>query len=496
MDLMSRRARRRPSIAIVGAGLGGIAAAVKLKRAGFDDFVVFEAEAGPGGTWWRNTYPGAEVDVHSALYSFSFASHNWTRTHAGQAEILRYIQDILDAEGIREHFRFGTRVLDARWSDDEHRYRLRDSTGATHEVDVLVSAVGFLSDPKLPDWSGLNSFGGPAFHTQYWDHGVDLAGKRVAIVGSGSTATQIVPAIADRVEQVTMFQREPGWILPKGDRDFTAEEMRRYASPVRRRLRRLKLFVQAQLAYQGGAVHHSGSKRNARAEVMARAYIDKVFGDRPDLKAAVTPQYEFSGKRRILQSTFYPALLRDNVRLVTRAVADIGPGVVIDESGTKHKADVLVIATGFRASEYLSTLDVFGRDGRRLRDVWRDGPFAFLGMTVPGFPNFYMLYGPNTNGGPILFHHELQANYIVRELRTMLRSGATAIEVRPWIVDAYNRWLQRRLANTAWAHANNYMKDSRGRIVTQWGDGLIRFWLLHRTLRRVSSTRRRRDGGR
>lgn len=486
--------RARPAVVIVGAGLGGIAAAVKLKRAGFDDFVVFEAEDGPGGTWWRNTYPGAEVDVHSALYSFSFASRNWTRTHAGQAELLRYIEDVIDAEHIRSHFRFGVRVLDACWQDDAHRYRVTLSTGDTVEADVLVSAVGFLSDPKFPAWPGLSTFGGPAFHTQHWDHGVDLTGRRVAIVGSGSTATQILPAIAPQVEQVTLFQREPGWILPKGDRDYSPEEKARYANPIRRRLRRLKLFVKAQRAYHGGAVHHTGSKRNARAEAVARAYIEKVFHDRPDLKATVTPAYEFSGKRRILQSTFYPALLRDNVRLVPRAVADIGPGVVIDDTGTKHEADVLVIATGFRASDYLSTLDVVGRGGRRLREVWSDGPFAFLGMTVPGFPNFYMLYGPNTNGGPILFHHELQANYIVRELRTMRRTGATAIEVRPSVTRAYNRWLQRRLAHTAWAHANNYMKDPRGRIVTQWADGLVRFWFLHRTLRRISSTTRRAGG--
>jgi cation diffusion facilitator CzcD-associated flavoprotein CzcO len=490
------RRARRPSVAIVGAGLGGIAAAVRLKRAGFLDFVVFEAESGPGGTWWRNTYPGAEVDVHSALYSFSFASHNWTRTHAGQAELLQYIQDVIDAEGIREHFRFDTRVLDARWSEEHHSYRLRLSTDEVHEANMLVSAVGFLSDPRIPDWPGLADFGGPVFHTQHWDHNADLTGQRVAIVGSGSTATQIVPAIADRVRQLTIFQREPGWILPKGDRDFGPEEMRRYASPFRRRARRLRHFVRAQRAYHGGAVHHTGSERNARAEAKAHAYINEVFHDRPDLRTAVTPRYEFSGKRRILQSTFYPTLLRDNVRLVPRAVSDIGPGVVIDESGTKHDADVLLIATGFRASEYLSTLDVHGRDGLRLREAWREGVYAFLGMTVPGFPNFYMLYGPNTNGGPILFHHELQARYIVRELRTMTRTGVTAIEVRPRIVHAYNRWLQRRLSGTAWAHANNYMKDPQGRIVTQWADGLVRFWLLHRLLRRISSTTRRLSGGR
>jgi cation diffusion facilitator CzcD-associated flavoprotein CzcO len=483
--------RHRPRVAVIGGGLGGIAAAVKLRKAGFHDFTVFEAEAGPGGTWWRNTYPGAEVDVHSGIYEFSFTSRNWTRTHAGQAELLAYIEDILDDFDLRKHFRFNTQVTQARWDDERRHYTVTLDTGESADFEVVVSAVGFLSEPKFPDWPGLDTFAGPKFHTLYWDHNLDLTGKNVAIVGTGSTATQIVPAIAGRVGRLTMFQREPGWILPKNDHDYSPEELAKYSRPLARRIRRLKLFVNFQRSYHGGAIHHTGSKRNAAARVRALAFIDSVFKDRPDLKEKVTPKYEFSGKRRILQDTFYPALLRENVELVARPVVSVRPHAIVDDQGEAHEADVLIMSTGFHASRYVATVNVIGRDGRSLQEVWEDGAYAFMGMTVPNFPNFYMLYGPNTNGGPILYHHELQAQYVVRELRTMMRTRATAIEVRPGIVRVYNKWLQRRLAKTAWANANNYMKGPAGTIVTQWGDSLLTFWALHKIPRRVTSTHRR-----
>ena len=483
--------RRRPTVAVIGGGLGGIAAAVQLSKAGFSDFTVFEAEAGPGGTWWRNTYPGAEVDVHSGIYEFSFTSRNWTRTHAGQPELLAYIEEILDDFDLRKNFRFSTAVTHARWDDERRCYTVGLDTGESADFDVIVSAVGFLSEPKFPDWPGLDSFAGPKFHTLYWDHNLDLTDKRVAIVGTGSTATQIVPAIADRVGHLTMFQREPGWILPKNDHDYSPEELAKYAKPLARRLRRWKLFVNFQRSYHGGAIHHTGSKRNAAAKLRSLAFIDAVFKDRPDLKEKVTPKYEFSGKRRILQDTFYPALLRDNVELVARPVVSVQPHAIVDDQGEAHEADVLIMSTGFHASRYVATVDVTGRDGRSLQEVWKDGAYAFMGMTVPNFPNFYMLYGPNTNGGPILQHHELQARYVVNDLRTMTRRRITAIEVRPAVVRAYNRWLQGRLAKTAWANANNYMKGPAGTIVTQWGDDLVTFWALHKIPRWITATRRR-----
>jgi cation diffusion facilitator CzcD-associated flavoprotein CzcO len=475
-----------PRIAIIGGGLAGIAMGVRLRKAGIDDFTIFEAESGAGGTWWRNTYPGAEVDVHSALYSYSFNSKNWSRTHATQAELLEYIGEIIEQYGLQPHFRFNTRIAEAVWHEDSASYTLTTDAGESLEYEVIVSAVGFLSNPRFPDWEGLDDFQGIKFHTQYWDHTVELAGKRVAVVGNGSTATQVVPEIAPKVDQLMIFQREPGWILPKGDRDYQPEELEKYSNPLHRKLRRLKLFARAQWAYVGKEVHRTGSRRNLKAEAAARAYIARTFEGREDLKAAVTPQYPFSGKRRILQSSYYPTLLRDNVRVVPHPVVSVTPTGVVDDTGTAHDLDVLVMATGFQASTYLSTLSVVGRDGRRLAEVWKDGAYAFLGMTVPSFPNFYMLYGPNTNGGPILFHNETQTAYILRNIRRMKR-GITSIDLKSSYATRYNTWLQGRLQDTAWAVSNNYTKGPSGAIVTQWPDGLLKFWLLHRLLRRSSS---------
>lgn len=478
---------KRPSVAIIGAGFGGITTAVKLVEAGFREFTIFEAEDGPGGTWFRNTYPGAEVDVWSSLYSLSFANRNWSRTHATQGELLEYINDIIADHRLGEHFVYGTRVTDAVWDDARHRYDLTFDNREPQSFDVVVAAVGFLSDPNVPDWPGLDEFEGTAFHTQYWDHDVELQGKRIALVGNGSTATQIAPELAPIASELLIFQREPGWILPKGDRDYTSQELAE-RTPLRRKLERAKLFAKTQWWYVGGNVHHTGSRRNRIAEAKARAYIDSIFADHPELREKVTPKYPFSGKRRILQSTYYPTLLRKNVTLHNAPVEKISPKGVIDINGHEHPVDVLVMATGFKASAYLSTIDVRGRRGRALAEKWRDSAYAFLGLMVDEFPNLYVLYGPNTNGGPILYHHELQADYIVRNLERMQRSGATALEVDETYVTRYNTWLQKRFEGTAWAASNNYMKGPDGRIVTQWADGVISFWLLHKLLRRPSTT--------
>jgi cation diffusion facilitator CzcD-associated flavoprotein CzcO len=466
--------------------------AVKLKAVGASDFTIFEAEGGPGGTWYRNTYPGAEVDVPSNLYSLSFASRNWTRTHAKQPELATYIDDIVNDHDLRDHLRFNTRVESAVWDDERHVYDVTTSDGNREAFDILVAAVGFLSDPRIPDWPGLENFEGPAFHTQYWDHSIDLTGRKVALVGNGSTATQIAPELAEIVDELHIFQREPGWILPKGDRDYTREELQRNASRLRRRVNRAKILAQTQWAYVGGAVHHSGSRRNRKAEERARAYIAATFVDRPDLRDKVTPRYPFSGKRRILQGTYYPTLLRDNVVLHDAPVEKIVSDGIIDARGDIHGVHAIVIATGFNASQYLSTLEVRGRGGRRLQQKWARSAYAFLGMMVDEFPNMYVFYGPNTNGGPILLHHELQADYVVANMRRMRRGHGIALEVKRRYVERYNSWLQRRFTKTAWAHANNYMKGPDGRVVTQWADGVVRFWLLHKLLRIPSTTASRR----
>ena len=328
-----------PTIAIVGGGMGGISAGVLFRKAGIETFTIYEKSERVGGTWWDNQYPGAEVDVDSYIYSFPFKRYDWTRTHARQAEIHRYLEETVDDFGLAPHLRLGTGVQRAVWDDDRHVYRLTLTTGEERECHVLVSAVGFLNVPYYPDWPGLDDFHGPCFHTSHWEHQHDLTGKTVAIVGTGSTASQLVPALRPTVGKILLFQREPGWVLPKGDRDFTAEERRRLHNPVVHRYRRAKWYWSTEKRLWNGGAYRPGTPTHTAAEHAACGYIAKMFADRPDLAAAVTPNYPFWGKRTIFSSDFYPALKQPNVELVPRAVASITARGVVDVDGVERAAD-------------------------------------------------------------------------------------------------------------------------------------------------------------
>jgi len=479
-----------PEIAIVGAGFAGIATAVKLKKAGIHTFTVFEKSAGPRGTRWDNRYPGAEVDVASHLYSYSFKSHDWTRTHAKQAELQAYLEEVLDDFGLRPHFRFNTTVRDAVWNERTQAYAVNLDGGERLEAHIVVSALGLLNYPKYPDWPGLEDFAGPKFHTFRWEHDHDLTGKRVAVVGTGSTATQVIPEIAPLVDTLYLFQREPGWVVPKGDRDFTPEERATYQSRLQRRITRLKAAYQLEKNQRRGAIHRPGTKINALREQQCRSFIERVFADRPDLAEALTPKYPYPGKRPIINSTFYPALLRENVELVPRAVQSVTEKGVIDADGNEYLVDVLVMATGFQPASYLSSLEVVGLGGRTIHEAWAGEPQALLGMTVPSFPNFFILYGPNTNGGEIVSCLERQAEHVVHAAKRLMRTGTTAIEVRPGFYKAYNRWIDRKMRGTAWEVSSNYYKAPSGRIVTQWPFGPFFYGLLTKTLAPLSERTR------
>lgn len=489
--------RRRPSpvpVAIIGAGFGGIGAAVKLKKAGLHDFTIFEKSEGLGGTWWDNRYPGAEVDVSSHLYCYSFRPHDWSRTHARQAELQGYLEAVVDEYDLRGHLRLATTVERVAWDPAAGGYRLRTADGEEHRFRAVISAVGMLNVPSHPDWPGLETFAGPKVHTARW-RPIDLAGKKVAVVGTGSTAAQLVPAIAGEAAAVTLFQREPGWVIPKPDRDLTDEQRAALGRPWARRRERLRLFWQIEKGQMLGAIHRPGTRTNTLREQQCRAYIAAVFEHRPDLAAAVTPGYPYPGKRPVLSKDFYPALLRPDVQLVPFAVRSVTASGVVDARGVEHPADVLVMATGFQPANYLASYEVVGRAGRTLRDYWGGEPQAFVGITVPEFPNFYILYGPNTNGGEIVSHLERQAEYAVRSLKRLRRHGGAAVEVRPSFYRLYNRWVQRAIAKTAWVAANNYYKADSGRVVTQWPYGSLLYGALTKGLGRVSEKVTYRSGG-
>ena len=483
---------RKPRVAIVGGGAGGICMGVALRRLGIEEFTIFEQSDGIGGTWYDNTFPGAEVDTAMPFYSFSFHAFDFSRTHVRQPELLEYLENVAGRFGLMPHVRLRTGVSRVVWDERSHDYELTTSTGETDRFDVVVTAVGLLNNPHYPSWPGMDRFRGAMFHTARWDHSVDLAGKRVAVVGTGSTSAQIVPAIAPIVEKLYVYQRQPGWVMPKPDRDFTAEERARMLRPWHRRWVR---FQQARTYEKSlGTSFIEGTKPNVTAQRVCEEFIEKVFQDRPDLQKLVTPDYPFGGKRPVKESKFYPALLRDNVELVPHAVTEVTETGLVDDMGEHREVDVVVMSTGFQAASYLATLEVVGRDGRTLHEVWDGEPEAYLGLTVAGFPNFYMLYGPNTNGAPIMFMHERQVEFIVSNLKRMLRQGVTAIECRKSVMTLFNRIIQRRLERNVvgrYPEVHNYGRSPSGRNVIGWGEGMLVYALLTRTTARLSSTARR-----
>lgn len=483
---MSSTAEKTPTVAIIGAGLGGIAAAVNLSKRGIRSFTVFEKSDGVGGTWWDNRYPGAECDVPSALYSFSFKLHDWTRTHASQAEIQEYLEEVVDDYEMRDRFRLGVGVVRAEWDEDRMQYLVTLTNGETHWFDVVVSAVGMLNVPNIPDWPGMESFNGPIFHSARWDSSVDLTGKRVAVIGAGASAAQVVPGLQPIVKELLTFQREPGWVFPKDDRDYTQEERNHLSRFGRRRLVRWKTLR----AMDKGLKVASDPEAAEKMVKRGTDYINSVFADRPDLAEALTPSFAPRCKRNIQSSTFYPALLEPNVTLIKRSIVRVTENGVVDDQGQEYEVDAIVLTTGFQAQNFLSTYDIVGRDGTSLHEYWGEEPHAYLGITVPNFPNFYIMYGPNTHGTVVSYVLERQAEFLARDVRRISSAGGGAIEVKPDVEAEFQRELQAGIdAVSAWkSGCNNWYETPSGHNVVQWPWSHDRYWWVARRTRRSSST--------
>ncbi len=454
-------------VAIIGAGAGGLGLAIRLAKSRRRDFVLFEASDGVGGTWRSNTYPGAACDVPSHLYSYSFAlKPDWSKTYADQSEILRYFEDCADRFGISGHVRPHTRITSAHWHERARRWHLTDAEGHRYEADVLVSAVGTFATPSLPDIPGLDSFAGPCFHSARWEHEHDLSGRRLAVVGTGASAAQIIPELAKGAQSVHVFQRTPQWILPRSDKPFTEAQKRRFA---RNRIAMRRHRKEIYWAYENTIAFRRGEEGAEQVKAIARSHLDYRIED-DELRAKLTPDQPFGCKRTLVCSDFYKALLRDNVELVTERIDRVTPGTIITDDGNERPVDAIVLATGFKATEYLEGIEVLGVDGRRLHDDWSEVAHAYLGLTVSGYPNFFMLYGPNTNqgGNSIILMLEAQARYVLRALRAMRRHRARAVEVRRDVMDSYNRELAEALADTVWNEGcQSYFKNANGKIATQ-----------------------------
>jgi cation diffusion facilitator CzcD-associated flavoprotein CzcO len=482
-----------PRVAIIGAGPGGIGMGAGLRQLGVGSFTIFEQSADLGGTWWDNDYPGAAVDTPLPFYSFTFNPFDFTGTYSHQPEILEYLQTTAKRFQLDSHFRFNTKVEKCVWDEPAQCYDVTTSDGQTREFDVVVSAVGLLNNPNYPTWPGLDKFKGPKFHSARWEHQHDLTGKRVAIVGTGSTGAQIVPAIAPIVDQLYVYQRQPGWLLPKGERMFTPKERAQMLTKWGRR----KVYYQQWLVYEKGFRSSSaveGTKDNVRIQKACEDYIQKIFGDRPDLAKMVTPDYPFGGKRLLQDTNFYPTLKRDNVELVPHAVTEVTEKGLIDDTNTHREIDVLIMSTGFQAANFLGTFDVIGRGGKSLHDdVWKDDPYGYLGLTVPGFPNFYMLYGPNSAGAPVMYMTEKQVGFVKANLKRMAREGVTSIEVRESVTEWFNAWLQKKLnerVSSKYQNVHNYARSVSGRNVVHWTEGMTLYALMCRFTPRLSSKAR------
>jgi cation diffusion facilitator CzcD-associated flavoprotein CzcO len=463
------RRRRPPKVAIIGAGFGGLGAAVALRRAGLDDLVIIEADDGVGGTWRRNTYPGAACDIQSHLYSFSFAPNkSWSRTYARQPEILAYLESVADDFDLRRHLLLGTKVRSLRWDPDTRAWDCqldRAGQAITLTADVVVCAVGLFGSLKHPDIEGMSDFGGAIMHTAQWNHTVELAAKRVAVVGTGASGVQVVPELAKIAQRVTVFQRTPPWMVPKDDRPYSATELAKFQrNPLAVRRTRWQIW---KFQHDNTATFVDDPVVAARTHV-ATSFLERTVADE-GLRRALTPDYPFRCKRVLLGDDYYRALQEDNVELITDPIERIAAASVITTAGRVVDVDAIVLATGFETSRYLSGIDVIGTGGRRLHDRWGADPSAYLGVAVGGFPNFFMLYGPNTNqgGNSIVYILEAGARLVASAVSRVARRGGY-VDVRPEAEKRFNDRLSADLERTVWTQCDSYFRSPTGRIVTQW----------------------------
>lgn len=454
-----------PTVGIIGAGPGGIAMGIQLAKGGYE-FTIFDRGDGFGGTWRNNTYPGAACDVPSHFYSFSFALNPyWSKTYANQPEILSYLEKVATDHGLDDHLLTETRVTELRWSDDTRRWLVTTDCGGTHEFDVVVSAVGMLDVPNVPDIPGADRFTGRTFHSSDWDHSKSTAGERVASIGTGASAVQYVPAIAAATEHLVVFQRTPIWVAPRVDEPFTAEQQALFErdQDAARKVRN-KAFEDYEAANFG-----ADSEVTKYLTKVSHDYLMAKVAD-PQLRGKLLPDYPVGCKRPLQSRTWFGTFALPNVTLETSPIAEFTERGLRTADGVEHEVDTVIYGTGFKAADYLCSLDVYGTGGRRLRDDWREGAEAYLGTAVPGYPNLFTLYGPNTNGvTSIIYILEAQTEFVRRTLDDMVARTLETVEVRRDAHDAFNAEIQDAMVGTVWmANCNNYFRHPNGKVVTQF----------------------------
>jgi cation diffusion facilitator CzcD-associated flavoprotein CzcO len=453
-------------VAIIGAGFGGIGMAIALEQAGIDDFVILDRADDLGGTWRDNSYPGLTCDIPSQLYSFSFRSWRWSRRFPARDEILAYLHALVAEHGLGPRLRLGHGVTAAAFDEPRAVWTLTLDDGSTLEATAVVCAVGQLGRPILPDIPGRDEFAGPSWHSARWNHEVDLKGRRVAVVGTGASAIQFVPEIAKVASHVDVYQRTPPYVLPKTDRPYRDAELTLFDRvPAVRKADRLRIFLYAELLTSGLVL---SPKILAAPMAMWRRQL-RVISD-PELRARCVPDYVMGCKRVVFSNDWYPALTRPNVDLITDSIDWIVPDGLATADGTIRPADVIIYGTGFQATQFLTPMQVSGRGGARLHEAWRDGAQAYFGITVSGFPNFFMLYGPNTNlgGNSIIYMLEGQIGYVLGALQALDQHRLAWLDVRPDVQEKFNVWVQSASRTSVWETGCHNWYTVGGRNINNW----------------------------
>jgi cation diffusion facilitator CzcD-associated flavoprotein CzcO len=476
--LAGPQVKQRPlSVAILGAGAAGLCMAIRLRKAGIESFTILEKGQSVGGTWRDNTYPGSGCDVPSMLYSYSFEPKaDWSRKFAGQAEIVDYFEGVARKYGLMPHIRFNTEATEARFDEAAGLWRIRTASGEEIVANVLVSGVGQLNRPAFPKIDGLDAFKGAQFHSARWDHSVDLTGKNIAVIGNGASAIQFVPEIAPKVGKLTIFQRTPNWCVPKADRPFTEREKKLFrAFPWLVRAQRWLTWVTLErnfLAFTQGSFFGKLFEKATLKE------LETHIAD-PELRKKLTPDYPAGCKRILLTNDWFPTLARPNVAVETSHIARITENAVVTQDGVSHPADVVIFATGFESTDFLAPMKIVGRGNADLNDVWAAGAEAHRGVAVAGFPNFFMLYGPNTNLGhnSIIFMIECQVNYIGQCVEALQNGKLRYIDVRKEAMAEFNAALQKDMQKTVWAAGcSSWYKTADGKVTNNWSSFTAKYW--------------------
>jgi cation diffusion facilitator CzcD-associated flavoprotein CzcO len=463
------------SIAIIGTGFGGLGMAIRLKQRGFDDFVVLERAQDVGGTWRDNTYPGCACDVESHLYSFSFAPNpRWSRMYSPQPEIWQYLRECADRHGLRPRIRFGHELTGASWDQDGGFWHLETTRGPVL-ARVLVSAMGALCEPRLPEIPGIEQFEGKSMHSARWDHDYPLEGKRVAVIGTGASAIQFVPEIQPKVAGLLLFQRTPAWVIPHLDRPITAAERRRIARyPLLQRAWRARIFVLRE--GMGLAFRHPAMMK--ALQKIALRHMRKAVRD-PALRAKLTPDYVIGCKRILLSNAYYPALAKENVQVVTEPIREIRARSIVTGDGQEHSVDAIIYGTGFQVTDMPFARLIRGREGRSLAETWQGSPRAHLGTTVPGFPNLFLLLGPGTGLGhsSVVLMIESQIEHVLGALEYMRKRGTGAVEPRPAAAERFHKDVQTRMRKTVWLTGGcaSWYLDKNGVNSTLWPGSIPAF---------------------